>query len=61
MSKSSFKILIIDDEEIIAAMSYKANRNWTIPAPKLSLLTPNTCYSNGQDAVGLLSNDTERS
>jgi hypothetical protein len=54
------EIIIIDDEEIIAAMSYKANRNWTIPAPKLSLLTPNTCYSNGQDAVGLLSNDTER-
>ena len=34
--------------------------NWTIPAPKLSLLTPNTCFSNGQNATGILSNDTER-
>jgi hypothetical protein len=54
------QIVIIDDEEVIAAMSYKANRNWTIPAPKLSLLTPNTCFSNGQDTTGLLSNDTEK-
>lgn len=37
------EIVIIDDEEIIAAMSYKSNRNWTLPAPKLSLLTPNSC------------------
>jgi hypothetical protein len=37
------KLIIIDDEEIIAAMSYKANRNWTLPAPQISLVTPNTC------------------
>ena len=37
------QIVVIDDEEVIAAMSYKSNRNWTLPAPKLSLLTPNTC------------------
>lgn len=54
------EIIVIDDEEVIAAMSYKANRNWTIPAPKLSLLTPNTCFTNGQNATGILSNDTER-
>ncbi len=54
------ELVIIDDEEVIAAMSYKANRNWTIPAPKLSLLTPNTCYSNGQDATGILSNDIQK-
>lgn len=54
------QIVIIDDEEIIAAMSYKANRNWTLPAPKLSLLTPNTCFSNGQNAVGILTGDTQR-
>ena len=54
------QIVVIDDEEVIAAMSYKANRNWTIPAPKLSLLTPNTCFSNGQSAIGLLSNDTQK-
>jgi hypothetical protein len=54
------QIITFDDEEIIAAMSYKANRNWTIPAPKLSLLTPNTCFSNGQNATGILTNDTQR-
>jgi hypothetical protein len=54
------EIVVIDDEEIIAAMSYKANRNWTLAAPKLSLLTPNTCYSNGQNSTGLLTNNTER-
>jgi len=53
------QIVIIDDEEIIAAMSYKANRNWTLTAPKLSLITPNTCIT-GQDATGILTNDTER-
>lgn len=37
------EIIVIDDEEVIAAMSYKSNRNWTLPAPKLSLLTPNAC------------------
>jgi hypothetical protein len=54
------EIVVIDDEEIIAAMSYKANRNWTLAAPKLSLLTPNTCYSNGQNSNGLLTNNSER-
>ena len=54
------QMVVIDDEEIIAAMSYKANRNWTIPAPKLSLLTPNTCFSNGQNATGILTNETQR-
>jgi hypothetical protein len=54
------QIIIIDDEEVIAAMSYKSNRNWTIPAPKLSLLTPNTCFSNGQSATGILTNSTQK-
>ena len=53
------EIVIIDDEEIIAAMSYKANRNWTLTAPKLSLITPNTCVT-GQDATGILTSDIER-
>ena len=53
------EIVIIDDEEIIAAMSYKSNRNWTLTAPKLSLITPNTCVT-GQNATGILTNDVER-
>ena len=53
------EIVVIDDEEIIAAMSYKANRNWTLTAPKLSLISPNTC-STGQDSEGILTNETQR-
>jgi len=54
------QIIILDDEEIVAALSNKSNRNWTLPAPKLSLLTPNTCFSNNQTATGLFSASTER-
>jgi hypothetical protein len=53
------KIIVIDDEEIIAAMSYKSNRNWTLPAPKLTLITPNVCNSDGDSFVGILTGDTE--
>jgi len=42
------QIIVIDDEEVVAALSYKSNRNWTLPAPKLSLITPNTCFSNAE-------------
>jgi hypothetical protein len=53
------KIIIIDDEEIIAAMSYKSNRNWTLPAPKLSLITPNICGTDSQLSDGLLEDTAE--
>jgi hypothetical protein len=52
------EIIVFDDEEIIAAMSYKANRNWTLPAPKLGLIVPNIC-EGGSDTEGILSADTE--
>jgi len=46
------EIIVIDDEEVVAALSYKSNRNWTLPAPKLTLITPNVCNPNGtQDGV----------
>jgi len=54
------QIIIIDDEEIVAAMSYKANRNWTMPAPQLSLITPNTCGTSSSTSLGLMDNDVER-
>jgi hypothetical protein len=54
------EIIIIDDEEVIAAMSYKSNRNWTLPAPKLTLLTPNTCTFDNATASGLMTNPEER-
>ena len=53
------EIMIIDDEEVVAALSNKSNRNWTLPAPKLSLLTPNTCYTNNSTATGIFSAATQ--
>ena len=43
--------IVIDDEEIVAALSYKSNRNWTLPAPQISLITPNTCGTSNTSGV----------
>jgi hypothetical protein len=50
------KIIIFDDEEIVAALSYASNRNWTLPAPRLETVTPGSC---GSDTDGVLNDDTE--
>ena len=42
-----FKIIVFDDEEIIAAMSYKSNRNWTLPPLTANLVNSNNGSSNG--------------
>ncbi len=52
------QLVIIDDEEVIAALSYKSNRNWTLPEPKLSLIAPNVCFDSATD--GMLSGSTQR-
>jgi hypothetical protein len=49
------KIIIIDDEELIAALSYKSNRNWTLPAATTSLIIPNSCNSEQSSPLGVLS------
>jgi hypothetical protein len=54
------QIIIIDDEEIVAAISNKSNRNWTLPASQLSLITPNVCFTNNLNSEGLMDNDVER-
>ncbi len=54
-----YKMVIIDDEELIAAMSYKANRNWTLPAPKLSLIDSNICSGDTIVQTGILENSDE--
>ena len=46
------KIIIIDDEELVAAMSYLSNRNYTLPAPNVKTVTP----TSGQ---GLLASDND--
>jgi hypothetical protein len=51
------KLIVIDDEEIVAALSYKANRNWTLPAPQVSLITPNTCGTS--NTTGVLTGGSE--
>ena len=53
------EIVVVDDEEVIAALSYKSNRNFTLPAPKLSLLTPNICDTTN-NSVGLMTDPTQR-
>ena len=53
------KLIIIDDEEIIAALSYKSNRNWTLTAPQVSLITPNTCGLTTATTDGILTGNSE--
>jgi hypothetical protein len=52
------KIIIFDDEEIIATMTYVANRNYTLPSPKLGLISPGSCGDDSTD--GLLDNDSQQ-
>ncbi len=53
------KMIAIDDEELSAAMSYKSNRNYTLPAPRLGLVVPNTFNQNIAATSGILTGDTE--
>lgn len=46
------KIVIIENAELIAAMSLKSNRNFTLPKPTLSLTVPGLC--NGSSQLGSL-------
>jgi hypothetical protein len=53
------KMVIIDDEELSASMSYKSNRNYTLPAPRLGLVVPNTFNQNVAATDGILTGDSE--
>ena len=53
------KIIVIDDEELIAALSYKSNRNWTLPAATTSLVVPNSCGVGVSSFSGVLSRANE--
>jgi len=52
------QIVVIDDEEVVAALSYKSNRNWTLPAPKLTLIPPNICDTT-ITTTGIMTGDTQ--
>lgn len=54
-----FKMITFDDDEIIAALSNKSNRNWTLPAPKLGLVPPNSFNGTSNSDRGLLSGTSE--
>ena len=53
------KIVIIDDEELVAAMNYKSNRNWTLPAPKLGYISPVNSDSVRTGFQGILTGSNE--
>ena len=46
------KTVIIHNDEIVAATSYKSNRNWTLPALSATLAAPSGGTSTGVLAVG---------
>jgi hypothetical protein len=41
------KMIVIHDDEIVAAMSYKSNRNWTLPALAANIQSPSGGTSTG--------------
>lgn len=51
------KVAIIEDKEVNAALSYKSNRNWTLPRPTLTESIVDPC---GIDSRGILSATTEQ-
>jgi len=53
------KMVIFDDDEIVASMSYKSNRSWTLPAPKVGTIIPNACEGVMGLDEGLLSANTQ--
>lgn len=40
------KIVLIENPELLSALSYKSNRNWTLPKPKLGLAEAGGCSGN---------------
>lgn len=42
-----YKMIIFDDDEIVAAMSYKSNRNWTLPPLAANIIAPSGGTSTG--------------
>lgn len=53
------KVIIFDDQEIVAALDYKSNRNYTLPIPQISTVPVDSkCDVNGYLLTPLLSGGT---
>jgi len=53
------KIIIIDDQEIVAALDKNSNRNYTLPIPKIDYVPADIkCATNGINSDPLLSGNT---
>lgn len=53
------KVIIFDDEEIVAALDYKSNRRYTLPAPRIALVPTDTkCGTDGTPLTPLMSGTT---
>jgi hypothetical protein len=53
------KMVVFDDDEIVAALNNKSNRSWTLPAPKVGSIIPNACDGVLGEDEGLLSANTQ--
>ncbi len=42
-----YKMIVIDNDEIVSAISYKSNRNWTLPELAASIVSPSGGTSTG--------------
>ena len=51
------QIIVIDDQELVAALSYKSNRNWTLPMPKLELIPAGTACDTAMSNAGFFNGE----
>ena len=52
------KIIVIDDQEIVAALDYKSNRRYTLPIPAVSQIPLNVNCGTGNSSTALMSGTT---
>jgi hypothetical protein len=45
------KIVVIEHPELLSALSYKSNRNWTLPKPMLTLTEPGICGNTSTTGI----------
>ncbi len=46
------KVVVIEDDELVSAISFKSNRNWTLPELAASIVAPDGISSTGVLGVG---------